>query len=75
MNCGLPETVCNATSKLTGHVYGDTVTYQCNMGFRAHGPVVRTCTALGHWSGTPPACRGGYNVLVLLYEQEKKMMD
>ena len=44
---------------VTGQSIGDNATYTCDSGFEldlTNGSEVRTCQAVGMWSGYPPAC-------------------
>ena len=38
------------------NVYGSTLTFTCNEGFRINGEYILTCLSTGSWSGTAPFC-------------------
>ncbi|CAH1263510.1 CSMD3 [Branchiostoma lanceolatum] len=44
--------ILNATSNL----YGDTVTFECNVGYQLIGSYTLTCQSDQQWSGAPPYC-------------------
>lgn len=65
LECSYPETVGNGTLNVTGVIYGDNITYTCNLGYHhGGGDLFRTCGRDRQWSGIIPACICMYNSYV-----------
>ena len=67
ITCGLPEVITNGNFTPWTDVYNfaDTVTYECDVGFRIFtGTVTRKCGAGFTWNGEPPMCTSKYLCLL-----------
>ena len=50
-----------------GTTFAQTATYSCNTGYNLVGDSVRTCQAIGNWSGRAPTCQGMLLLSVCLW--------
>ncbi|XP_074662866.1 CUB and sushi domain-containing protein 1-like [Tubulanus polymorphus] len=58
-SCGKPQLAMDASVTYTGTKFGDSVTYDCNPGYRITGlHQVRYCLFNNTWTGDPPTCEG-----------------
>ena len=58
VDCGDPGTVQNGRRQLRGTSYRDTVSFQCERGYKLQGSQSRTCGSSGLWSSSQPSCVG-----------------
>ena len=54
--CQDVQPISNGWVTYSGHLVGDTVTYQCYNGYSMHGTMARHCLASGRWTGRGPRC-------------------
>ena len=47
----------HAKRRVTGHYFGDTVIYECKLGYVLKGNTTSRCNSDGHWTA-PPDCEG-----------------
>ncbi|XP_052785257.1 uncharacterized protein LOC128220772 [Mya arenaria] len=52
--CGLPKHLNNGQIAFLGTFFGDSVSYQCNVGYTLQGPGVKTCTDKTKWEPVQP---------------------
>ena len=69
VNCGPPPFVPNSDRHVPGHSYNDTVTYECDAGYRLEGNDSIVCQVHGHWT-LPPTCQGMYHTLIVITARE-----
>ena len=58
VTCGHPGVISNGIITIKDFLYGGSVYYECNPGFRLIGNRRRTCLTSGNWSGEGAACKG-----------------
>ena len=57
LECPEPDELPNGRILKQGTFYGNTIKYQCNIGYWLVGDAERTCSKDKHWSGEPPKCK------------------
>ncbi|XP_072018431.1 sushi, von Willebrand factor type A, EGF and pentraxin domain-containing protein 1-like [Amphiura filiformis] len=57
INCGSLPGIAHGISTATGYSFEDTVSYECDEGYKLHGTAMQTCHANGSWSGEQPQCQ------------------
>ena len=55
--CPQLENIDHGRLLVEGFLFGQSVLYECEVGYRLVGSVSRTCLASGTWSGTRPTCQ------------------
>jgi len=60
IRCKRVRPLVNGTVLGNDVLYGASVRYRCNIGFRLQGPETRTCQADGTWSDNEPTCSGEF---------------
>jgi len=58
VDCGSPQAIINANPVFSTTLYGDTVRYECNLGYELVGNDILTCGSDQSWAGVTPACQG-----------------
>lgn len=58
VSCGRPHPLENGVIEGTGYNAGNSVVYQCNIGFYLLGDAKVHCTNSGKWGGNQPSCLG-----------------
>ena len=56
INCGAPSSPDNGSVTGRNFNFNRRVKYQCDIGYTLVGEEIRTCTAIGDWSGIDPVC-------------------
>ncbi|XP_077864038.1 sushi, von Willebrand factor type A, EGF and pentraxin domain-containing protein 1-like, partial [Saccoglossus kowalevskii] len=57
VNCGAPQSVPNSLIEVSGNTFGDSVKYDCNVGYKLYGIHEITCLADAQWSDNVPVCQ------------------
>ncbi|KAJ7352843.1 hypothetical protein OS493_033385 [Desmophyllum pertusum] len=55
-SCGNPGTPENGKKNSSTYQYGNSLKFECNVGYTRQGSEVRTCQTNGIWTGTQPTC-------------------
>ena len=59
VDCGnLTNPANGSVNHIAGTTNGQTAIYSCNTGYNLVGNSIRTCQAIGNWSGSAPICQG-----------------
>ena len=56
VNCGDPGGITNGDVLILGTTLDSVARYSCRSGYFLVGVNMRTCLAVGRWSGSPPRC-------------------
>lgn len=60
VSCGPPEDIDFGSVQGNMFLFGDTVTYVCEMGYVLRGEANRTCQTDSSWSNAAPSCEGEF---------------
>jgi len=55
-SCGNPGVPSNGQKNSSSYQYGNSIKFECNVGYTLQGSAVRTCQNNGLWTGTQPTC-------------------
>lgn len=67
VDCGALSDPVNGYVNYNTTTYNKKATYHCNQGYYRVGQQQRRCGESGHWSETPPICKGKLRNEKLLY--------
>jgi len=56
-SCGNPGVPANGKKHSSTYQYGDSIKFECNVGYTLSGSAIRTCQNNGLWTGTQPTCQ------------------
>ena len=56
VDCGRLSDILNGRVQVSTTTFGSTATYVCDPGYSVVGTAVRSCLAVGVWSGREPSC-------------------
>lgn len=62
-SCGNPGVPENGNKNSSSYQYGNSIKFECNVGYTLQGSAVRTCEDNGLWTGTQPTCESKLNKL------------
>lgn len=56
-SCGNPGIPTNGKKNSSSYQYGNSILFECDVGYTLQGSSVRTCQDSGLWTGTQPTCQ------------------
>lgn len=56
-SCGNPGIPTNGKKNSSSYQYGNSILFECDVGYTLQGSSVRTCQDNGLWTGTQPTCQ------------------
>ena len=63
-SCGNPGVPANGKKNSSTYQYGDSINFECNVGYTLSGSAIRTCQNNGLWTGTQPTCQSKLHVSI-----------
>ena len=63
----LPNPTNGQVNQTTGTTFGQTATYDCDVGYNLEGDSTRMCQATGMWSGSEPNCTSESKLTIATY--------
>lgn len=65
-SCGNPGVPNNGKKNSSSYQYGNSIKFECNVGYTLQGSAVRTCEDNGLWTGTQPTCQSKLDIFLVL---------
>ena len=56
----------NGKKNSSSYQYGNSIKFECNVGYTLQGSAVRTCEDNGLWTGTQPTCQSKLDIFLVL---------
>ena len=74
-SCGNPGVPNNGKKNSSSYQYGNSIKFECNVGYTLQGSAVRTCEDNGLWTGTQPTCQSKLDIFLVLALRRKQLRN